>query len=326
MAELMTVVTSHRGQLRSSAMRRCEPARRLWIEALPRTRTVVQMGALLSVPIIAYSYSLTTLVQVADLNSPLAYVSLVPVIALILAAVNRNPSQPEPAIHDRQTDYIVGVPLMAAALCANLFLPSKLSAMFWVWRIDLLTMPFFVAGAVAVIFGIRVLWRQKVAVAVPLPGVAVSLHLRPPRCAERLHDRNVVGDRPAAACRACRNAASRRVEQCCVHRGPPRTSFYAQCDLGVFGGEQRRRISAHRDRLRGRNPWALGPKTLVAGRGHAFALGAEPGADHPGVLGGQAIRRAFRDRCAPALHRACAVRTRYRRHDAVHSASGLRIG
>ena len=36
--------------------------------------------------------------------------------------------------------------------------------MFWVWRIDLLTLPVFVAGAVAIIFGVRVLWRQKLAV------------------------------------------------------------------------------------------------------------------------------------------------------------------
>jgi exosortase/archaeosortase family protein len=123
------------------------------------------MGALVAVTVIAYSYSLTTLVQLSGLNSPLAYVSLVPLMALILAAVHSRPSQPEPSIHDRQTDYIIGVPLMLAALCVNLFLPSKLSAMFWVWRIDLLTLPFFVAGAVAVIFGLRVLWRQKVAVA-----------------------------------------------------------------------------------------------------------------------------------------------------------------
>jgi exosortase/archaeosortase family protein len=53
---------------------------------------------------------------------------------------------------------------MGAALLVNLLLPSKLSAMFWVWRIDLLTLPFFVAGAVCVIFGVRVLWRQKLAV------------------------------------------------------------------------------------------------------------------------------------------------------------------
>ncbi len=36
--------------------------------------------------------------------------------------------------------------------------------MFWVWRIDLLTLPVFVAGAVAIIFGVRVLWRQKLAI------------------------------------------------------------------------------------------------------------------------------------------------------------------
>ena len=130
--------------------------------------------------VIAYSYSLTTLLQLAGLNTPLAYVSLVPVVSLILAVVHSRPSQPEPSIHDRQTDYIVGVPLMAAALCVNLFLPSKLSAMFWVWRIDLLTLPFFVAGAVAVIFGVRVLWRQKVAVAFlflawPYPYTSVLL-------------------------------------------------------------------------------------------------------------------------------------------------------
>ena len=138
------------------------------------------MGALLAVTVIAYNYSLSTLLQLADLNSPLAYVSLVPIVALILAAVNSRPSQPEPAIHDRQTDYIIGVPLMVGALCADLFLPSKLSAMFWVWRIDLLTLPFFVAGAVAVIFGVRVLWRQKVAVAFlllawPYPYTSVLL-------------------------------------------------------------------------------------------------------------------------------------------------------
>ena len=43
-------------------------------------------------------------------------------------------------------------------------------------------MPFFVAGAVAVIFGVRVLWRQKVAVAFlllawPYPYTSVLLGL-----------------------------------------------------------------------------------------------------------------------------------------------------
>ena len=43
------------------------------------------MGALFAVVVIAYSYSLTTLLQLADLNTPLAYVSLVPIISLVLA-------------------------------------------------------------------------------------------------------------------------------------------------------------------------------------------------------------------------------------------------
>src|SRR5580692_13214924 len=137
---------------------------RWWSDAPPRVRTIVQMTALLGAVVVAYNYSLTTLWQLAGLNTPLAYVGLVPLISLALAAVHSQPVRPEPEIHDRQTDYIVGIPLMGAALAVNYLLPAKLSAMFWVWRIDLLTLPFFVAGAVAVIFGLRVLWRQKLAV------------------------------------------------------------------------------------------------------------------------------------------------------------------
>ena len=130
----------------------------------PRVRTTVQMTVLLVVVGVAYNYSLSTLIQNAGLETPLAYVSLVPAIALALAAVRARPIRPEPAIHDRQVDYIVGLPLVGGALAANLLLPGKMSAMFWVWRIDLLTLPVFVAGAVAIIFGVRVMLRQKLAI------------------------------------------------------------------------------------------------------------------------------------------------------------------
>jgi exosortase/archaeosortase family protein len=114
---------------------------------------------------IAYNYSLSTLLQSAGEDTPLAYVSLVPAIALALAAIRARPLKPEPAIHDRHVDYTIGMPLMATAIAVNLLLPSRWSTMFWVYRIDLFTLPFFVAGAVAIIFGVRVLWRQKLAVA-----------------------------------------------------------------------------------------------------------------------------------------------------------------
>jgi exosortase/archaeosortase family protein len=153
-----------------------------WSELPSRTRTTIQWAALIVSVIVAYSYSLTTLVQTAGLETPLAYVSLVPLIALGLAAVRARPTRPEPAIHDRQVDYIVGVPLIILAMAINLWLPGKLSAMFWVWRLDLFSLPFFVAGAVSIIFGTRILWRQKLAIcylflAWPLPYTILLLRV-----------------------------------------------------------------------------------------------------------------------------------------------------
>jgi len=153
---------------------------RWWSELAPRTRTIVQCSVLGIAVLVAYSYSLTTLLETAGLETPLAYASLVPLIAVGLAAVRARPTRAEPAIHDRQVDYIVGVPLIAIALAIDLWLPAKLSAIFWVWRLDLFSMPFFVAGAVAIVFGTRVLWRQKLAVgylflAWPLPYTIVLL-------------------------------------------------------------------------------------------------------------------------------------------------------
>ncbi len=52
-----------------------------------------------------------------------------------------------------------------AAIAINELLPARMSAMFWVYRVDLFSLPIFVAGAVAIIFGCRVLWRQKLAIA-----------------------------------------------------------------------------------------------------------------------------------------------------------------
>jgi exosortase/archaeosortase family protein len=181
MMSQVTGVLTNPPQRAFSAVRSVQvQAQARWAATLPKTRTAVQMAALLGIIVVAYNYSLTTLLQLADLNTPLAYVSLVPLISLMLAFMHARPRQAEPAIHDRQTDYIIGIPLMVAAYLVNRLLPSKLSAMFWVWRIDLLTLPFFVAGAVAVIFGVRVLWRQKVAVgflllAWPYPYTTVLL-------------------------------------------------------------------------------------------------------------------------------------------------------
>ena len=117
-----------------------------------------------------------------ELETPLAYVSLVPLITLGLVLIRSKPTRPEPAIHDRQVDYIVGIPFIAVALAMNLLLPGRLSAMFWVWRLDLLSLPVFVAGVISIVFGVRVFWRQKLAIAYlllawPLPYTVLLLRL-----------------------------------------------------------------------------------------------------------------------------------------------------
>jgi exosortase/archaeosortase family protein len=125
----------------------------------------------------AYHYSLMTLVRALGLETPLAYLGLVPIMALGLALLRARPPADEPTIHDRQVDVIVAIPLLAAAVLIVTALPARLSSLFWVWRVDLLSMPFFVAAVVTLVFGVRALWRLRVAIAFlllawPLPYTA----------------------------------------------------------------------------------------------------------------------------------------------------------
>lgn len=164
MTQVLSLPDPRRGPPWESLRDQRDRWRLRWSEAQPRTRTAVQLTVMFGAIVVAYGYSLLTLVQNAEMQTPLAYISLVPAISLALAAAYARPDRTEPAIHDRQLDYIVGVPLIATAMAMNMLLPNKLSAMFWVWRIDLLSLPVFVAGLVAVLFGVRVLWRQKFAI------------------------------------------------------------------------------------------------------------------------------------------------------------------
>ena len=161
---------------------------------LPRTRfaTTPDVRALrlrtagaVALIVCCYQTSLWSLVRGITVDTPLAYLGLVPLIALGLGVALARPHPGEPEIHDRQIDRIVGVPMIAAALVALVLLPARMSTLYWLWRIDLLTMPLFVAGVVALLFGIRMLWRTKAAIlflllAWPIPfRWAVTMMLEP---------------------------------------------------------------------------------------------------------------------------------------------------
>src|SRR5437870_6438286 len=138
----------------------------------------------------AYHYSLSTLVRNLGVDSPLAYLGLVPFIALAMAASRGVVSKPEPDIHDRQLDYIVGIPLVVGAVAIADALPARLSTMFWVWRIDLLSFPLFASGTVALVFGVRALWRMRAPHSLPASGLAPALHDGARPLAGKLHERH----------------------------------------------------------------------------------------------------------------------------------------
>jgi len=144
-------------------------------------RTAIVLGA----TVLCYQVSLWTLMRGITVDTPLAYLGLVPIIAGVLGYVLARPKVGEPDIHDRHIDRIIGIPLVLAALASLVLLPARMSTMYWLYRIDLLTMPLFVAGVIALVFGVRMLWRTKVAVlflflAWPMPiRAAVTLGLEP---------------------------------------------------------------------------------------------------------------------------------------------------
>ncbi len=115
--------------------------------------------------VVAYHYSLLTLLRNLTLDTPLAYLGLVPLIALLLGVISGRRWRWEPDVHDRYVDYIVGIPLLFAALFVIVVAPAVLSSFFWRWRLDLLSLPLFVAGAVVLVFGLRTALRVKVAIA-----------------------------------------------------------------------------------------------------------------------------------------------------------------
>jgi hypothetical protein len=127
---------------------------------VPRSAIFLRAALLAVLVAVAYRYSWLTLFR-----SPTGSLVGGAVAALLaVAVIVRGRDRREPAIHDRYTDFIVGVPLLAAALAIVLLLPTRLSLFFWFWRLDLLSIPLFIGGAIALLFGIRAFWRWRLVI------------------------------------------------------------------------------------------------------------------------------------------------------------------
>lgn len=114
--------------------------------------------------LIAYRYSLKTLVSTLDADTPLAYLGLAPLMAFGIAVLLARPARPASEVSDRNVDFLVGIPLLGTAVIMTLVLPGRMSVLFWYYRVDLLSLPIFAAGVVVLLFGAATLWRVRYAV------------------------------------------------------------------------------------------------------------------------------------------------------------------
>lgn len=129
----------------------------------------------------AYHYSLISLARGLTLQTPLAYLGLVPVIALGLGwywAVRRPATGPYDLRLDFALGRLLGFVLVLAALLIGVVVPMTSGLDFWLLRVDLLSLPIFSAGVIALLFGVRQLWNVRFAVlflflAWPAPYLAV---------------------------------------------------------------------------------------------------------------------------------------------------------
>jgi len=140
-------------------------------------------GPLLVVALVvgAYHYSLRSLLSGLGLDTPLAYLGLVPLLALGMAVAVRARPWQGPTVADRQVDLLIGLPLIAAALVGLALLPDHLREQYWVLRVDLLTLPLFAAGVCAVVLGTRSTWQLRgplafTALAWPVPWTQLLDH------------------------------------------------------------------------------------------------------------------------------------------------------
>ncbi len=150
------------------------PVARRRVLSRPSLRAI---GALSAIAV-AYHQSLVFLVGEAIAGGPLAYLAVVPVTAIGLAWLVVATERPHPAIHDRQTDYIVGLSLLIVVVSVTFLSTQSLGAGFASARIDMLTLPITAAGVVSILFGVRRLWTVRWVLAYVLlawPGLADPL-------------------------------------------------------------------------------------------------------------------------------------------------------
>ncbi len=127
-----------------------------------RHRVLWPAAAIVLVTVVAYNLTLSSMFDFLRLETPLAYLPLLPFfsigIALFTAHRYRHVSG---GIRDRQIDFLIGIPMIVFALVLITLVPALASTYYWSNRPDVLSMAIFVGGLVTIFYGINWFWRLK---------------------------------------------------------------------------------------------------------------------------------------------------------------------
>jgi exosortase/archaeosortase family protein len=130
--------------------------------AARRSPELAGAAALVIVGLVAYRFTLVSLGADLRLDTPLAYLPLLPLFSVYLAidAVRRYRGQPRPP-REGVIDTLVGVPLLVVSLLLITALPVISSTYYWSDRPDVLSLSLFMVGSVSLLFGLGWVWRLR---------------------------------------------------------------------------------------------------------------------------------------------------------------------
>ncbi|HEX4578475.1 MAG TPA: archaeosortase/exosortase family protein [Candidatus Dormibacteraeota bacterium] len=127
-----------------------------------RYRALWPAAVIVVVTLIAYPLTWGSMFDYLHLQTPLSYLPLLPLFSLSIAlfTASRYRDSP-PVVRDRQTDWLIAIPMLVAAVALVVVVPPMASTYYWSSRADVLSMAFFVAALVTLIYGVTWLWRIK---------------------------------------------------------------------------------------------------------------------------------------------------------------------
>ena len=147
-------------------------------QPLVQRRALWPAAAIVVATAIGYHFTLDRLLDYLRLDTPLAYLPLLPGFSMWLAASAARRHRGRPVARELGMDLLLGLPMLIVAVLMITALPVVWSTFYWTDRPDVLSLALFVTGAFVLAYGVTWVWRTRAAfVFLFLMWPALYLHL-----------------------------------------------------------------------------------------------------------------------------------------------------